>query len=120
MAVQIFGTHKSQDTKKALRFFKERRVALHFVDLRLRAIAMGELKRFVERYGASALVDDRSKAYADAGLAYLKIPEAQLLARLVDQPELLKQPLIRAGSALSVGWDESYWRRWYQEHKEVA
>jgi arsenate reductase-like glutaredoxin family protein len=62
MNVQIFGTSRSQDTKKALRFFKER-YRPHFVDLSQRPMAPGEFGRFVRRFGLSALIDTHGKAY---------------------------------------------------------
>ena len=63
-SVQVFGLESDQGTRAALRFFKERRVAIHLVDLRKKAIAPGELRRFVERLGARALLDDTVSAYA--------------------------------------------------------
>ena len=70
MEVQIFGVKKSADTRKALRFFAERRIKTHFVDFDERTVALGELKRFVQKYGLDALLDRDGKAYAEAGLRY--------------------------------------------------
>ena len=66
--VQIFGTPDSQPTRAALRFFKERRMEVHLVDLHRKPMAPSELRRFVERLGAPALADTESKAWRDAGL----------------------------------------------------
>jgi arsenate reductase-like glutaredoxin family protein len=115
MTIQVFGTNKSQDTKKALRFFKERGLSVHFVDLSQRQLAPAELRRFTQAYGVAALVDTGGKAYHAAGLAYLQVPEQQMTQKLLDDPKLLKQPLIRAGQTLAVGWDEARWRQWYKE-----
>ncbi|MEY3701753.1 MAG: hypothetical protein RI891_1045, partial [Gemmatimonadota bacterium] len=68
MEVQIFGTQKSQDTRRALRFWSERRVKVHFVDLKERAASKGELQRFVQKFGLTALIDKTSKRYQDLGL----------------------------------------------------
>jgi arsenate reductase-like glutaredoxin family protein len=57
MEVQIFGVRKSPETRKALRFFAERRVKVHFVDLQERAASSGELRRFAQKFGVEALVD---------------------------------------------------------------
>ena len=65
--VQVFGREDSQATRAALRFFKERRVTVHFVDLRRKPIAAGELRRFVERLGAPALADTAGTAWRDGG-----------------------------------------------------
>jgi arsenate reductase (glutaredoxin) len=114
-AVQIFGTLKSQATKKALRFFKERGVTVHFVDLQQRAVAPGELRRFEERFGLAALLDTGSRAYRDAGLEFLNPTQEQLRERLLDDPALMAQPLIRAERELAVGWDEARWREWHKK-----
>ncbi|MGH7624814.1 MAG: arsenate reductase family protein [Gemmatimonadaceae bacterium] len=68
MEVQIFGTRKSPETRKALRFFAERRIKTHFVDLAERAASRGELARFAQRFGIAALVDIGSRRYVDLGL----------------------------------------------------
>ncbi len=70
MEVQIFGTKKCKDTQKALRFFKERRVKVHFVDLNERAASVGELRRFEQKFGAEALLDRDGKRFRDRGQEY--------------------------------------------------
>jgi len=110
--VQVFGLENDQATRAALRFFKERRVPISFVDLRKRAIAPGELRRFVERLGAGALLDDTSKAYRDAGLGYLHLGDAEIVERLLADPRLLRLPLIRRGNDVTAGRDEPAWTAW--------
>ncbi|HEX2190261.1 MAG TPA: ArsC/Spx/MgsR family protein [Longimicrobiaceae bacterium] len=110
MEVQIFGTKKCKDTQKALRFFKERRVKTHFVDLSQRAASQGELKRFAQKFGAEALLDREGKRFRERGLHVAHVPEARILPLLEDDPGLLRTPLLRAGSLLSLGWDEAEWR----------
>jgi len=110
--IQVFGTERDQDTRAAIRFFKERRVQISFVDLRRRPIAAGELRRFVERLGAAALVDASSRAYRDGGLAYLRTDEAGIVARLLTDPSLLKLPLVRSGQQVTVGRAEATWTGW--------
>src|SRR5689334_17969302 len=107
--IQIFGVKNSQATRAAERFFKERRVEIHLVDLKQRPMAPGEIKRFVERFGLTALLDTESKAYLDAGLKYLKVSDAELLLRIEKDPKLLRLPLVRAANRLSVGQDEAAW-----------
>lgn len=119
MNVQVFGTKKSQDTKKALRFFKERGLTPVFVDLQQREIAPGELKRFVQRFSLDALVDAESKAYADAGLEYLRLSDEALMDKLMADPKLMKQPLLRSGSELAIGWNEAHWRTLYEASKKA-
>ena len=68
MEVQIFGVQKDPDTRKAIRFFKERRVKVHFVDFAERAPSIGELRRFFDRFGEARLIDRASKRFASLGL----------------------------------------------------
>lgn len=112
MEVQIFGTKKNADTRKALRFFAERRVKTHFVDLMERAAAPGELKRFAQKFGVKALVDTESRRYAELGLRSAILSDERWLDRLVDEPLLLRQPLVRAANKLSVGLAEADWKSW--------
>lgn len=110
LSVQIFGVKNSQETRAAERFFKERSVAIHFVDLKLKPMAAGEIKRFIERFGLANLIDGEGKAYADAGMKYLKLYDSDLLARIERDPKLLKLPLVRGANRLSVGKDEDSWK----------
>lgn len=112
MEVQVFGTRKCKDTQKALRFFKERRVKVHFVDLKERAASAGELKRFEQKFGAEALLDREGKRYRDRGLHVAHVTGPRILPMLVDDPELLVTPLVRYGGKLTVGLAESEWRGW--------
>lgn len=109
---QIFGLEDDQATRATVRFFKERRVELHLVDLRRKPIAHGELRRFVERFGAAALVDTASRPYRDGGLGYLRMDETEILERLLADARLLRLPLVRFGAELSIGRDEAAWKRW--------
>jgi arsenate reductase-like glutaredoxin family protein len=108
--VQIFGVKNSQATRAAERFFKERQVQIHFVDLSQKPMSPGEIKRFIERFGVDGLLDKEGKAYVDAGLKYLKISGAEMLARCEREPRLLLLPLVRAGNLLSAGRYEDAWK----------
>ncbi len=108
--VQIFGLKNSQATRGAERFFKERRMQIHFVDLTKKAMAPAEIKRFVDRFGLAALLDTEGKAWVDAGLKYIKVSDSEMLQRIERDPKLLRLPLIRDGSQLSVGRDEDSWK----------
>jgi arsenate reductase (glutaredoxin) len=112
MEVQIFGTKKSADTRKAQRFFQERRVKVHFVDLQERAASPGELKRFAQKFGVQALLDREGKRFAELGLRHATYSDERWLDKLVDDPGLLRQPLVRFQHKLSVGLDESAWKEW--------
>jgi arsenate reductase (glutaredoxin) len=108
--VQIFGLKNSQATRAAERFFKERRVQIHFVDLAKKPMAPAEIRRFADRFGLAALLDTGGKAWIDAGLKYLKVSDSEMLGRIEREPKLLRLPLIRGGSLLSVGHDEDAWK----------
>ena len=112
MEVQIFGIRKSPETRKALRFFAERRVKTHFVDLQERAASPGELKRFVQKFGVGALIDRESRRFTDLGLGAARLSDERWLDRLVEEPLLLRLPLVRHQHQLTVGDAEATWREW--------
>jgi arsenate reductase-like glutaredoxin family protein len=110
--VQVFGTKKCQDTRKALRFFAERRIKTHFVDLQVKAASPGELRRFVQKFGVSALVDRDGKRFVELGLRSAALSDARWLERLVDDPMLLRTPLVRHQQRLTIGAAEATWKEW--------
>jgi len=115
MEVQIFGVKKSADTRKAIRFFAERRIRAHFVDLVERPLAEGELQRFVQRFGIDALIDRDSKRLDELGLKHAQSSPSRWTARLLQEPALLRLPLVRRlgqPQALTVGIDENAWKEW--------
>ena len=108
MEVQVFGVRKSADTRAALRFFAERRIKVHFVDLNERAASLGELRRFADKFGLQSLLDRDSRRYADLGR-----PVATL-ERLSLEPLLLRMPLVRHQQQLTIGPAEATWKAWIQ------
>src|ERR1051325_8431942 len=112
MEVQIFGVKKSADTRKALRFFAERRVKTHFVDLQERPASPGELRRFAQKFGVEALLDRDSRRFADVGLGAARRGEERWLEKLAEEPLLLRLPLVRQQQRLTVGDAEATWREW--------
>lgn len=115
MEIQIFGVKKSADTRKAVRFFSERRIRTHFIDLNERELAMGELQRFVDKFGVPALIDRESKRFTQLGLQYSQLSDARWIDRVLSDPLLLRMPLVRRlgqPPALTVGDSEETWRQW--------
>jgi arsenate reductase len=112
LEVQIFGVRKSADTRKALRFFSERRIRTHFVDLLERPAALGELRRFAQKFGVMALVDKGSKRFDELGLRYAQLSDDRWLEKLSEEPLLLRMPLVRNASQLAIGAEEGTWRSW--------
>jgi arsenate reductase-like glutaredoxin family protein len=116
MEVQIFGVKKSPETRKALRFFAERRIKAHFVDFAERGPSPGELRRFVQRFGLDAVIDRDSRAFAEHGLRHARLSDDRWLEKLVEEPSMLRMPLVRqvgqGTGGLTVGLAEDEWRRW--------
>ena len=118
MEVQIFGIKKDPDTRKAQRFFAERRVKVHFVDLNERAASLGELKRFAQKFGAQALVNRESRRFAEMGLRTALYGDERWLQILADEPLLLRMPLVRWQHKLTVGAGaEREWKAWVDAAK---
>jgi arsenate reductase (glutaredoxin) len=120
MEVQIFGIKKSAETRKALRFFSERRIRTHFVDLDEKAMSEGELQRFIQRFGLDALIDRDSKRYDELGLRTAQPSQARWLQRLAEEPRLLIMPLVRRlgqPQGLSVGSAEKTWLEWIKQRQ---
>jgi arsenate reductase (glutaredoxin) len=115
MDVQIFGIRKSSETRAALRFFAERRIRTHFVDLTQREPGPRELGRFAQKFGVDAILDRDSRRFHDLGLASAHLSDARWLDRLIEEPLMLRMPLVRAGNRLSVGAAEEDWKRWIEE-----
>ncbi len=110
--IQIFGTKKSAETRKAQRFFAERRIQVHFVDLAQRAASPGELRRFVQKFGMPALVDRESRRFRELGLGAAHLSDERWLEKLADEPLLLRQPLVRNENRLTIGDAEATWKEW--------
>lgn len=109
--VQLFGLAKSKVTRKAQRFFKERRVPFHFVDLNVRAPAPGELRRWVQRFGVPVVLDPDSPSYIEQGLRYVSASDDDWVMRIIRDPTVLRLPLARCGTDLAVGDDPAAWQR---------
>ena len=112
MNVQVFGFKDDQDTRKALRFFSERHIAVHFVDLAERPASRGELRRFQERFGAATLIDRESGRFRALGLHVAGDSPERLVQRALTEPRLLHVPLVRNGNRVAVGHALDEWRAW--------
>ena len=118
MEVQIFGVRKSSDTRAALRFFAERRVKTHFVDLNERPPSLGELRRFAQKFGVAALIDRDSRRFSELGLNSALLSEERWLEKLSLEPLLLRMPLVRHQQHLTLGAAEETWRDWVAAARE--
>ena len=93
-------------------FFAERRIKTHFVDLTVRAAALGELRRFAQKFGVHALLDPQSRRYQDLGLRHSQRSDERWLELLADEPAILRVPLVRCQQRLTIGLAEEEWARW--------
>jgi arsenate reductase-like glutaredoxin family protein len=108
--LQIFGTRKCQGTRQAERFFKERRVNFHFVDITQRGPSAGELRKIAQAVGGvEHLIDREGKRYLDRGLKYAAPTGPRIEQALVDDPLLLRTPIVRAGGRATVGVQLEAW-----------
>lgn len=107
--IQIFGKSKCFDTKKAERYFKERRIKYQYVDILRYGMSMGELKSVASAVGIDSLVDPKDQDYElFMRLAY----KDDKLSRLFDYPEMIKTPVVRSGKKATVGYCPDVWAGW--------
>ena len=114
MTIQIFGTKKCKSTQKAVRFFKERGISPHQVDLKEKGISPGELSSVARAVGADGLIDTESKVYREKGMAYM---EFDPLEEILENPLLLKTPIVRRGGEATVGLAAETWQAWIDGEK---
>ena len=105
-------------TRKALRFFSERQISTHFVDLKERAASPGELRRFTQKFGPESLVDRESPRYRELGLHVTQLSADRWIERLAAEPLLLVTPLARSGNDLTIGENEAEWKAWAARLKD--
>ena len=110
MNIQIFGAAKSFDTKKAERWFKERRIRYQYIDLPSKGLSPREYQSVKQKVGFAALVDPGSRAYEREYMAYLT-PQAQE-EKLLAYPELFRTPIVRNGKEATVGYCPQVWESW--------
>jgi len=118
MNIQIFGTAKCFDTKKAQRYFKERNIKFQFVDLSKFSMSRGELKSVRNAIGGSldSLINEKSKKYDSSFIKYLASDEAKE-EKLLENGELFKTPIVRNGKKATVGYCPDVWKQWEAEEK---
>jgi arsenate reductase (glutaredoxin) len=110
VTVQVFGFRDDAETRKALRFFAERRIAAHFVDLAERPASRGELRRFQDKHGAAALVNRDSPRFRALGFHVSGDSPERLVERALAEPRLLRTPLVRIGHRVTIGAAPDAWR----------
>ena len=109
MNIQIFGTKKSNDTKKAQRFFKERNIKSHFRDLAEKGLSPGELNNIARVIDIEELIDTESKQYQKRGMQFMVFDTGE---ELLEDPLLLKTPIVRNGKEATIGYQPDIWKTW--------
>ena len=112
MNIQVFGTKKSFDTKKAQRYFKERRIPFQFVDLREKGLSKGELQSVARAVGGlDALLDEKAKDQDTLALVQ-HLVESQRFDKLLENQQVLREPIVRNGRQATVGYAPDVWKGW--------
>ena len=112
MNIQIFGKAKCYDSRKAERYFKERKIKYQYVDLAKFGLSKGEYTSVKNAIGkVSKLIDEKSKEYKNLFIEYLADPN-DAEAKLIDNPGLFKTPIVRNGRKATVGYQPEKWAEW--------
>jgi len=112
MNIQIFGTKKCNDTKKAQRFFKERGINFHFRDLAEKGVSRGELENISRFIGIDELIDKEGKQYKKRNLMYIKYNTEE---ELLEDSLLFKTPIVRNGGKVTIGNQPDIWKQWVSD-----
>ncbi len=112
MNIQIFGTKKSADTRKAERFFKERGIKYQFVDLQEKGLSKGEFASVKQAVGGyDALIDEAAKDKDTLALLRYTADEDKE-EKLLENQHILKMPIVRNGKKATVGYQPEVWKKW--------
>ena len=112
MNIQIFGTKKSSDTRKAERFFKERGIRFQSVDMIDKGLSKGELTSVIRAVGGlDALLDENTKDQ-DALALIRHISADDRMEKLLENQKVIKMPIVRNGAQATVGYQPDVWRSW--------
>ena len=112
MNIQIFGKSKCFDTKKAERYFKERRVKYQLIDINKYGLSKGEYQSVKNSVGGIAnLIDEKSKEYESQYIKYLA-DKSEIEDRLLENPGMFKTPIVRNGKNATVGYQPDVWSEW--------
>ncbi|MAT57583.1 MAG: ArsC family transcriptional regulator [Ignavibacteriae bacterium] len=111
MNIQIFGTKKCNDTKKAERFFKERGIKFHYRDFAEKGMSKGELDNIKRVFDVEDLIDKEGKEYKKRNLQYI-IHDIE--EELLSDPLLFKTPIVRNGNQVTIGFEPEIWKSWIE------
>ena len=112
MNIQIFGLKKCSETRKAQRFFKERRIPFHFIDLSHKEMSKGELRSVAARVRLADLIDTTGKRFIEKGLTHASLNAARIETLLLEDALLIRTPVVRNGKEATVGHCPEVWKTW--------
>ena len=112
MNIQIFGTSKCFDTKKAQRYFKERRIKFQFIDLKEKEMSKGELQSVMRAVGGIDAVIDPDAKDQDTVALITYLAESQKFDKLLENQQVLREPIVRNGAKATVGYCPDVWKTW--------
>ncbi len=116
--IQIFGTSKCKETRAAQRFFADRRIKVQVVDLREKGLSKGEIGSVARAVGGvRALYDGDGARARERGLHHLGPSDARILELLLEDPLLLRTPIVRDGTKAAVGMAETTWKAFAEAAK---
>ena len=107
--IQIFGTKKCSETRKTRRFFEERRIPFHFIELSEKPMSRGELESVCRVLDPESLLDTEGKLYRKQNLQYMKF---DIFEKLLEEPLLFRTPIVRNGKMATVGYVPERWKEW--------
>ncbi|MBI2417584.1 MAG: ArsC family transcriptional regulator [Ignavibacteriales bacterium] len=111
MNIQIIGTKKCNETKKAERFFKERKIPMHFRDLAEKNLSEGELQNITRKFTVEDFLDREGKHFKKRGLQYMVF---NVETELLEDYELVKTPIVRNGNEVTIGYQPEVWKKWLE------
>ena len=109
MNIQIFGFKKCKDTQKAMRFFKERGIKFHFVDLEEKQLSKGELNNITKSIPVDSLIDKESNEFKKGNYKYIQYDPYELVLK---KPLIIKTPVVRNDNLSTAGYCPEVWKNW--------
>ncbi|WP_029319786.1 arsenate reductase family protein [Butyrivibrio sp. AE3004] len=110
--IQIFGTKKCNDTKKAERFFKERGIKFQFVDMKEKGMSKGELTSVASANGGIMNMVNPDAKDKDAVALLQYIADEDKLEKLLENQQIIKTPIVRNGRQSTLGYQPDVWKKW--------
>ncbi len=112
MNIQIFGTKKCNETKKAIRYFKERRIKTQFIDMKEKGLSKGELTSVKQAVGGlDNLIDPNAKDKDTLALLQY-IVDRDKEEKLLENQQVIRTPIVRNGKKATVGYQPDVWKTW--------